>query len=385
MARPPLELETWGRIRRTVVDGKQTAVARYRDVDGVTRAMQRQGRTPAEAERNLIKALKQRLTPVQSELGRDTTIAQLCAQWLTEIDASDLADGTKNQYRSNASIIARELKGVRISEATVPRMDRYIAGVRDKRGPGAARSARLVLKLMLAIPVRHGVIDANPIREVPAPARARSTVTALRARDIATIRELLHTWDAGTTKYNRPRNGSLRDIADMYIATGARTSEVLAIEWPDVTLDTTPQTVEVTKTVAKNTAGKLVLQPVPKSESSNRLLLLPPAVAGMLVRRRVESYTSLVFPSGVGTPIWPDNLRRQWKLALEGTDYAALTPKAFRKAVATHLREQLGIEAASAQLGHSDTIVTQRHYAEKVHRGPDAAAVLDSLFTQNGE
>lgn len=31
MARPPLELETWGRIRRTTVKGKPTAVAYYRD------------------------------------------------------------------------------------------------------------------------------------------------------------------------------------------------------------------------------------------------------------------------------------------------------------------------------------------------------------------
>lgn len=105
----------------------------------------------------------------------------------------------------------------------------------------------------------------------------------------------------------------------------------------------------------------------------------------MLVRRRIDSYCSLVFPSAVGTPIWPDNLRRHWKIAFEGTRYAALTPKLFRKAVATHLREQLGIEAASAQLGHADTLVTQRHYAEKVHRGPDAAAVLDALFAQSGE
>ena len=32
MARPPLELETWGKIRRTTVDGKPAAVAYFRDV-----------------------------------------------------------------------------------------------------------------------------------------------------------------------------------------------------------------------------------------------------------------------------------------------------------------------------------------------------------------
>jgi hypothetical protein len=68
VARPPLPLETWGKVSRTVVNGKPTAIAYYRDSDGRTRPMQRQGSTAAAAERNLLAALRDRLTPTTEYL-----------------------------------------------------------------------------------------------------------------------------------------------------------------------------------------------------------------------------------------------------------------------------------------------------------------------------
>jgi integrase len=57
-----------------------------------------------------------------------------------------------------------------------------------------------------------------------------------------------------------------------------------------------------------------------------------------------------------------------------------VTPRAFRKAVATLVAEALGSRAAQDQLGHSSDAVTRKHYIEKTHEGPDVAELLDREF-----
>lgn len=101
----------------------------------------------------------------------------------------------------------------------------------------------------------------------------------------------------------------------------------------------------------------------------------------MLMRRRVDSYSAFVFPSAVGTLRLPPNYRTSWRAALAGTPYAGVTPKSFRKTVATVVRDELGIEAAKEQLGHEDKKTTEAHYADEVHRGPSSATILSKLFT----
>lgn len=59
-----------------------------------------------------------------------------------------------------------------------------------------------------------------------------------------------------------------------------------------------------------------------------------------------------------------------------------LTPRSFRKTVATVVRDELGIEAARNQLGHEETKTTERSYADEVHRGPAVAAVLSKLLAR---
>jgi hypothetical protein len=54
-------------------------------------------------------------------------------------------------------------------------------------------------------------------------------------------------------------------------------------------------------------------------------------------------------------------------------------PHAFRKTVATLIGRERGDHDASAQLGHSGTAVTRKHYIEKAVEAPDLTVVLDQL------
>lgn len=379
MPRPPLPLETYGKIRRTTHNGSPAAVAYYRDSDGVTRRMLRTGRTPTVAENALKEALRDRLAPTGDLITRDSTMEALAGAWRAEmLTDPNLADGTKLTYQEAMKTALRGLSGVRVGEATPAKLNRYIQAV-AKKTPGAARSVRIVLKHMMAHAVFAGAIDQNPVSETKAVTRTKPTVKALRADDVASIRDLLETWDAGIDKYNRPRNGSLRDTMDMYAATGARTSEVLALRWTDFDFESDPPTVTLNGTVAKNLDGKLIIKGSLKTDKSHRQLELPEFVGPMLTERARVAYNDLVFPSAAGTPRWPDNLRRDWKSALDGSDYAHVTPGAFRKAVATLLAEELGVEAARDQLGHT-SFGNLKYYVEQASRGPAAAGTVQKLL-----
>lgn len=380
MPRPPLVLETWGKIRRTTVDGKPTAVAYYRDSDGVTRKMQRQGKTGAEAERKLVEAMKARLTPATEDLTRDARIRLLAKKWLAETEARDLKDGTIRIYRDSLERhILPGLGDVRIAEASVPRLDRFVKSLTVTSGAGTARTARVVLAGMFALAVRHGVVDSNPVRDV---ASVPSGRVATMAPDLATvkgIRARFAEWDAGVDKRRLPRTTDLLDPCDMFIGTGMRTGELLALTWDDLNLDA--GTATISKTIAVDRDGKVVVQAAPKTDTSNRVLHLPQHVVQMLVTRRIASQSEFVFPSTVGTFRHPNNFRTRWRLALADTPFAGTTPKAFRKAVATVLRDALGVGAAKDQLGHASEATTNQHYVAQAHEGPAAQSILEGLFS----
>ncbi|MFZ4894663.1 site-specific integrase [Plantibacter sp. Mn2098] len=383
MARPPLILETWGTIRRTTRNGKPAAVTYYRDSDGVTRLMERQGATPAAAERALITALKERLAPAGDDLTGDSTIRSLGKLWMEETEERDLAPGTLVKYREilNGHIV-KGLGDVRLNEANVPRLDRYLKALAKRSGPSTARLARVVMSQMFALATRHGAVKGNPVRDVATVKVARKPVQAPTSADAQAILARLTEWDQGRDGRGAVRNVDLSEVAWMFVATGARTGELLALKWESLDLASTPPTVSIERTIALNDEGRLTVQDHPKTATSIRVLKLPAFATEMLLARRLESTSEFVFPSSSGTWRSPNNFRTQWRAALKGTEWQGISPRAFRKAVATVVRDHLGVGAAKDQLGHSSEQVTNSHYVRQRHEGPDATAVLQDFATK---
>jgi len=236
-----------------------------------------------------------------------------------------------------------------------------------------------VLQHTFAIAVRHGAIRSNPVRDAGRIVQAKKPIIAPNVTAVREMQSLMRAYDATPDKRGAKRAADLGDIFSLYTATGARTAEVLALRWADVDLDSTPATVTISATVAIAADGKLFRQEHPKTESSRRELKLPAFAVDVLLRRRIDSYCEWVFPSATGTLRWPHNLRRNWREALAGTAYAEVSPRALRKAVATLLRDELGVEAARDQLGHASEMVTRKHYIQPAHIGPDATSALDAF------
>lgn len=379
MARPPLVLETWGRIRRTTLGGRPAAVAYYRDSDGVTRKMERRAKTHAQAEQALVRALRDRVAPTGETITRESTLAELAGTWLDEIEKEGRAAATIARYRGTVNAQINEHVGrVRIREATPPRLQRITDRVAESSGPAQARMLGVVLNGMCSLAVRYGAAPSNAADELRLPKRTKNAVRAPGVDDVRALRAAMRAWDAKPPH----RDGSIHDLADfadVLLGTGCRPGEALALRWDDVDLD--GGWITITATVVRIAGKGLERQEQPKSEESRRRLALPRFVLDALTSRRVQAYNEWVFPSAVGTLRWPENVRAQWKTALKDTSVSWVTPKDCRKAVAT----VLGVEDAQLQLGHAPgSTVTDRHYVEKPLERPNVAARLEVFAAENG-
>lgn len=394
MPRPPLPLGTWGRINRTeVAPGRHRARAQYRDYDGKTRVVERFGTSGAKAERALVEALSTRARPTDSvvDITRDTRLADLAKLWLEKREeSSKYAAGTLDNDRELIKLhITPGLGDVRVGEATVGVLDAFLRAVAtDAR----SRQCRTVLSGMMTLAAQHDAIDRNPIvdttRRFSAPAAAR----ALTIEELQQLRIRIATW-SGTNQYGPKRGTDFPDLADCLIGSGGRISEVLAFQWEHIRWATDLSPAMVYLAGAINKRGEY--QPRPKTATSQHWLILPDFMVSALQRQKARELPSnelgLVFPSRDGGPRTTANTRRQFRdarkfVVLENGEpdgpadmFEWVTPKTFRKTVATILADEIGMEAAAEQLGHTSPDITRRHYVQRKKITADVRHVLDRL------
>lgn len=376
MGRPPLPLGTWGKIRRVEVSpGRWRARAQYRDFDGVTRPVERFGKSGAAAERALVEALRDRAASQGEIINRDTTIAALAKAWIASRVAEDaLRDQSVEQYQSAIDKhIVPALGRVRIGEIGVGLLDRFLQQIESA---AVAKRCRVVLTGMFGLAARHDAIDHNPVRETVSRAQKPTQVRAMTAGEVAVMRARAAEW-AGANVSGPPRGRDLPDILDAMLGTGARIGEVLAIRREDLDLAADPPMVIITGTIVGNQR-----QPAPKTEYSYRRLILPSFVAAAFRRQLARNLPTddlhLVFPSRTGGPRTGNNVRRQLREA-RGEDFDWVTPKVYRKTVATAIDRAADIETAARQLGHSRSATTRAHYVERLLIAPDVRHVLEEF------
>jgi hypothetical protein len=80
------------------------ALAYYRDFDGVTRQVERIGKTESQARSRLKEACRDRgRTDVAASITPDTTVAAVAEEWFAEIqlavNAGERSPGTEQAYR----------------------------------------------------------------------------------------------------------------------------------------------------------------------------------------------------------------------------------------------------------------------------------------------
>ncbi|MDG3014150.1 tyrosine-type recombinase/integrase [Speluncibacter jeojiensis] len=390
MPRKPLEIETYGSIKTTrQPSGKWRASARFRDLDGQTRTVQAFGVSSNEAERRLKRAVQERVSSTGEDITRDMKLEALGEMWLDEL----IVDGkvtaqTVGQYRFDVEkTIKPALGGLRVFECTTSRMDRFLKE-QSKGTPAKAKRLKVILSGMLGMAVRHDAMASNPIREVAGIASSHKEVRAITLDELKALRERVRLWESGAPMdgesgrhVGRPRAKGILDAMNVMLATGTRVGELLAIRWCDIDLSATPPRLTITGTIVRLPGEGLRRQTRTKTASGHRTVLLPCFAVETLMRLQLEALPNpydVVFPSSSGTLRDPHNFRRQLRDA-RGDQFAWVTPHSFRRTVATLIDRETSTEQAAAQLGHSGTAVTTRHYIEKAAEAPDLTQVLDRL------
>ena len=385
MARPPLPLGAYGKIKTWQEATTWLARAKFRDYDGTVRPVKRSGKTKAAAVRELKAALADRQRPVkQAEITPDTTMEKVATLWLAEIEqavnAGSKSPGTLDAYRS---IYRRHLKPVlgqlRVREVDTPVVDRVLGAVKARTVSGA-RTAKIVVSGMMRFAARHGAVTINPVREV-----ARIESAPRRPPRSMSAQERQY-WLSAVQASEKAKVWDLPDLSLMMLATGCRVGECLAIGWDEVDLD--EAMVDVCWRLIRRTGvGLLRLSSTKSGKSGERLVPLPSWAVTMLKRRRlaIASEVPAVFPDSLGGWRDPSNVLRVWREVRDQAGMDDLVSHTLRKTVASFLDdEEVSTRKISDQLGHSRVSMTQDHYLGRKLTDRQTAEVLEKLLGFDG-
>jgi integrase len=340
---PPLEVGTSGEYRYYPTRRRWRVRTTYRDYDGVTREIQRAGRTKAKAKRCLDIAIRDRLyVGGGADLTPDSRVQDVAEAWLQEIKDQGKGISTIQQYTGNIGRCLQPGIGqLRIRELNkVATCDRYLRTVKATRGAATAKTARSVLSGVCGFAARNDLLDRNPVRDTGTiSVKPKKMPTALSIEQVIDLRVWL-TYDDRAIRRDIP------DLVAFMLATGLRIGEASAVHWEDV--DLANATARLRGNVVRIKGVGLIVQ----EDESNKL-----------TKRTLDLPTGPVFVSARGKLRDPSNTEADRKDAFAFCGYDWVTSHVFRKTVATLMKEAgLTSRAAADQLGHSKVSMTEDHY-----------------------
>lgn len=387
MSRPRLTIGTFGEITtRRRPSSRIEARARYRDWDGATRLVQASGDTAAAATHALKAKCVDRnlIAPSAGSLTADSPFPDLVAYWLEDIELEDrLATATRQLYeRDMRTLVLPAFKDLTLREIGVARCDQFLKRL-AKDSYSKAKHARVVLRLALALAVRHEVLLRNPVDHVARLHREVRMPDAFTTEEITAIRAAISYWEAGRDVSGPKPDGQLGAIIEVMLGTSARIGEVLAIRRRDI--DLSVPYVRITGTIISPKGEPTARQDHPKTARSRRTIQLPEFTATAVQFRLKQLDTinpdALLFCSREGTPLTTNNVRRQLRHVMNIAGIEGVTPHKFRRTVATTINESAGVELASQLLGHTDPAITIKHYIRRNETvDPMTAGLLEKAF-----
>jgi integrase len=381
MARPPLPIGTFGRIKtKEVRPHAYRARTRFRDFDGETREVTATGRSRPAAERVLKAKLAEHRAPAGDLIGPDMRISQVADIWLALYRSEQRSEATTaNEYqRIIMNVINPAIGNVRLREATAGRLERLI---KAQESHSRRKKTKTVLKMMFDAAVIDEALPANPVSSTSRLRGQRKEVQALTVEDLIAVRSAVDAWMTKKRPGPKPTK-DMPDIVDLLLATGCRIGEILAVRWSDIDFAATPPTVSVTGTIKTETGKGTYRKPKPKTDASQRHIALPPFAVDVLMRRRIEEPANryhAVFATRNGTWHQVGNIERRWRTIRVDSGFEWVTPHTFRKTVATLIDRLVDSDTAARVLGHTSDAITKEFYIERDRSAPDVSHVLQAF------
>jgi integrase len=363
-------------------NGRVAASVYFRNPQGLRKRLEATGASKTAARRLLIKKYEEAMSAGGAGYTRQSTFAQVAADWLESLD--ELVAAGRRSPRTVAlyrHVLDRHLLpglgALRLSELTSARMDQFIRDRRRSSGYSVAKLCRSVASGVCGFAVRRDVMRYNPVRDV----EALESPTTREAR--ALTDEECRAWLAILDGSAVARAADLPDLARFLLGTGCRIGEALALTWPNVDLERHVVNIEATLIRVK---GQGLMMKRPKTKSGVRVLRVPLWLVAILRERRLRDPDSAgaVFPDSVGGHRDPNNVERDHRAVRAGTPFEWVVPHTYRKTVATMLDQQgLSARTIADQLGHARISMTQDIYMGRRIVDQAAALALEGLSESN--
>ncbi|MDP8925492.1 MAG: site-specific integrase, partial [Actinomycetota bacterium] len=230
----------------------------------------------------------------------------------------------------------------------------YRSKLADGLAPGTIQHIHRTLSKALKAAVRRGLIPRNPCDAVDPPRPVREEIRPLTAAEVKRFLKA-----AAGDPYE--------PLYLLAVTTGLRQGEILAIRWQDV--DLSNGTVRINRTLTTRN-GRFSFN-LPKSAKSRRTVCLTTETVSALTLHRQRQQEaalyrreSLMFCTGLGTPINPSNLlQRSFKPHLERAGLPDIRFHDLRHTCATLLLSRnVHPKIVSDLLGHASIQLTLDTY-----------------------
>lgn len=393
MGRPRTPIGTFGVIAtRAQPGGNYVSKARYRDWDGKNRLVQATGSSRSAAQRKLKQKLAERTLyqPGFNGMSADSPFPELVVYWLEDMEIEDrLSRTTRNLYeRDMRTLVLPAFKDLTLREIGVARCDHFLKHL-AKRSYSRAKHARVVLRLALALAIRHEILSRNPMDHVSRLHRKKTIPDAFTIGDVQDIRAAIKAWESRRILAGPRPDRQLGQIVEVMLGTSARIGEVLAIRLQDIGLDGPIPTARIAGTIISRKGEPTHRQDHPKTDRSVRRVALPlfalHAIRSRLLRTGETAPGALLFSTRVATPHTTNNIRWLLRDVMDEAGIENVTPHRFRRTVATVINDAQGALLASELLGHTDPRITMQHYIQRSEIvNPATAEHLERAFGKAG-
>lgn len=357
--------------------------------DGSGRRRRRKvvGRTKTEARRKL-REIQRRVEDGRPTGDGSITLGDFLERWLTDVlpgRSRVQAKSTVTNYRWAASHAIRGLGSRRLNELAPEDVEALLHNLAAR---GMARNSVMRVRSVLVMALKHA-----QRRDIVARNVAELSEMPTSAREPRSGRSL--TPDQARALLDTARGDRLQGLVTVGLMLGLRPGELCGLRWQDVDLQAGVLAVEQARKRTTDDEGRetLILGD-PKTRKSRRALVLPQPVLDALIaherRHRAERELAggrwqdfdLVFPTTVGTPMSPSNLRRDLARITVAAALGRWSPNELRHSAASLLSASgVPLEQIADVLGHTDTRMLLKHYRHPISRTIDAAAApMEALF-----
>jgi integrase len=191
--------------------------------------------------------------------------------------------------------------------------------------------------------------------------------------------------------FEAARKDRLEALYVVAVTAGLRRGELQGLKWDDVDLSGVTGTLQVRRTLSEP-RGRYIFE-APKSGKGRSVRLTRKATAALREHRKRQLEErmqkaglwrdhGLVFPSGIGTPLFCGNLNRALKSTLQRAGLPRIRFHDLRHTCATLLLRQ-GVNPKYVQelLGHADISITLNVYSHVLPDMGDAAVgAMDAVL-----